>query len=152
MDLVNACAPVEDTDAFREKVKAARETYDALTEEQKTLVTQSFVVDLENAETGFAVIDKVNAIGNIKYSETSRELINAARAAYEGLTEEQKNLLPISVFGTIETSEQTYETLQNNAGTILTVTFILIGILLVVGTIILIILCKRKKDEKEGEN
>ena len=152
MDKVNAIGILENTEESKGKVKSAREAYDALTGEQKELVTQSFVNDLENAETGFAVIDKVNAIGNVKYTETSKELIETARAAYEELTVEQKNLLSASVLESIEISEQSYETLQKNAGTILTVTFILIGILLIAGTVVLIILLKRKKDEKEGEN
>ena len=154
MDKINAIGTPENTDEFREKVETARETYDALTEDQKALVDvyPQFEGDIINAEAVVDAMDKVNAIGEIKYTESSKDLINVARTAYEELSEEQKDLFPASVFETIETSEQIYETLEKNACTILIVAFILIGILLIIGTIVLIILLKRKKDEKEGEN
>ncbi|MDY6367686.1 MAG: InlB B-repeat-containing protein [Clostridia bacterium] len=155
MDKINAIGTPENTDEFREKVETARETYDALTEDQKALVDvyPQFEGDIINAEAVVDAMDKVNAIGEIKYTESSKDLINVARTAYEELSEEQKELLPASVFETIETSEETYATLEKNAATLSTVMIIVSSVLLAAGIFLLILLLrKRKKDEKEGEN
>ena len=76
-----------------EAIKAARDAYDALTEEQKELVgnyqtlldAEAKLADLKAAD---AVEKLIDAIGTVTLD--SEEAIKAARGAYDALTEEQK--------------------------------------------------------------
>jgi hypothetical protein len=88
-------------------VKAARAAYDALTDEQKALLTKLDVLTAAEAKlaelksaAGNAAADqaaadtataKIDAIGEVTLE--SEEAIKAARAAYTALTEEQKVLV-----------------------------------------------------------
>ena len=79
-----------------EAIKAARDAYDALTEEQKELVgnyqtlldAEAKLADLQAAD---AVEKLIDAIGTVTLN--SEEAIKAARGAYDALTEEQKELV-----------------------------------------------------------
>ena len=76
-----------------EAIKAARDAYDALTEEQKAQVgnyqtlldAEAKLADLQAAD---AVEKLIDAIGTVTLD--SEEAIKAARGAYDALTEEQK--------------------------------------------------------------
>ena len=76
-----------------ETIKAARDAYDALTEEQKAQVgnyqtlldAEAKLADLQAAD---AVEKLIDAIGTVTLD--SEEAIKAARGAYDALTEEQK--------------------------------------------------------------
>ena len=79
-----------------ETIKAARDAYDALTEEQKAQVgnyqtlldAEAKLADLQAAD---AVEKLIDAIGTVTLD--SEEAIKAARGAYDALTEEQKELV-----------------------------------------------------------
>ena len=79
-----------------EAIKAARDAYDALTEEQKAQVgnyqtlldAEAKLADLQAAD---AVEKLIDAIGTVTLD--SEEAIKAARGAYDALTEEQKELV-----------------------------------------------------------
>lgn len=79
-------------------IKAARDAYDALLNEDKVLVSNYSV--LEAAENAYAsqkqagvddVEELINAIGTVTLD--SKDAIKAARASYDALTEEQKALV-----------------------------------------------------------
>ena len=83
-------------------IAAAREAYDALTNERKKLV--SAYETLTRAESAYArfvayydeiesVIEKIDAIGEVSYTNESARAIKDARSAYDALTEEQKALV-----------------------------------------------------------
>ena len=147
MDKIRAIGTIENTPTSKGKIVEARKTYDALKEDQKALVLSDFVKELEDAEAAFYAIEQVNAIGDIRYNEDSKDLIVKARATYNALSADQKKLVPSFVFDALETAETTYETIEKNAKTLSTVMNIVLGVLLVGGIIILILLLRKRKDE-----
>ncbi|MBQ1858366.1 MAG: leucine-rich repeat protein [Paludibacteraceae bacterium] len=102
IDLIDAIGEVAYTDECKQKIDAAREAYDALTDEQKALVSNySTLTDAEAAyanmkadhDAADAVIDLIDAIGEVSYSDASKDKIDAARKAYDALTDDQKALV-----------------------------------------------------------
>ncbi len=83
----------------------ARAAYDGLTDYQKTLVSNySVLTDSEAAlDSAYAkqVYDKIDAIGDVTLD--SEDAIEAARTAYDALTDEQKAL--VSNYQTLEDAE-----------------------------------------------
>ena len=115
MEKINAIGEVEYTPECEEKINAARETYDALTDAQKELVTnyetltaaESDYADLEAAN---AVDELINAIGEVEYTAECEEKINAAREAYDALTDARKEL--VTNYETLTTAESDYADLE----------------------------------------
>jgi len=56
------------------------------------------------------VIEKINAIGTVEYTDASKEKIDAAKAAYEALTDAQKAL--VNNYETLQLAEGQYAALQ----------------------------------------
>ena len=108
-------------------IEAARTAYDALTAEQKALVTN--YETLTNAETALKalqdaadkatadkaaadpVIEQINAIGTVTLD--SKTTIEAARAAYNALTADQKAL--VTNYETLTNAETALKALQDAA-------------------------------------
>ena len=102
IEKINGIAPVLYDDETKAKLDDARIAYDALSDAQKALVSNyqtltdaealyaSFVRDDEAANS---VDDLINAIGDVTFSEEGKAKIDAARAAYDALTAEQKELV-----------------------------------------------------------
>ena len=88
--LVESIGEVELTPDTKEAIIEARAAYDALTAEQKALVSAQFVTDLINAEKIIDVMERIDAIGEVELTPETKEAIIAARAAYDALTAEQK--------------------------------------------------------------
>ena len=117
---------VEYTEASKTKIDAAREAYNALTDAQKALVTN--YETLTAAEASYAalkaaadqaaadqaaadeVIEKINAIGTVEYTEASKTKIDAAREAYNALTDTQKAL--VTNYETLSAAEARYAELK----------------------------------------
>lgn len=104
-----------------EKVKAAKEAYDALTEPQKALIDNehkqildnavTLIEALENKAKANEVIDLINAIGEVDGSPESLERIRRARAAYDSLNDEQKAL--VTNYDSLLQAEKTYDELTH---------------------------------------
>ena len=123
---ISAIGKVEYTDACKGRIDDASTTYDALTDEQKALVTNLDVLtiakqtyeDLKaaaekltaNKAKADPVIAKINAIGNVEYTDACKGKIDDASKAYDVLTDEQKVL--VTNFDILTTAKQTYETLK----------------------------------------
>ena len=97
-----------------EKIKTARDSYDALTDDQKKQVSNYDV--LEKAESSLAnlkaaeeVTKKINAIGDVTLE--SEDAIKEARTAYDALTDVQKEL--VSNKDMLEKAESTLKELQD---------------------------------------
>lgn len=102
-------------------IDAARSAYDKLTAEEKKLVTNfdtltaaektygDIKAQQEKAEAD-AVIDLINKIGTV--SKDSKAAIDAARAAYDKLTDAQKKL--VTNFGALTEAEKTYKAITDN--------------------------------------
>lgn len=102
IEKISSIGTVLYADETKAKLDEARGAYDALSDAQKTLVTNyqtltdaeelyaSFVLDDEVANN---VDDLINAIGDVVYIEECKAKIDAARAAYDELTERQKEFV-----------------------------------------------------------
>ena len=132
---INAIGEVAYTEACKNLIDAARNAYNALTADQKALVTNYEV--LTTAETTYAnlkaaaekaaadkaaaddVIAKINAIGEVAYTEACKNLIATARNAYTALTEDQKAL--VTNLSVLTDAETTYAELAQIATGISTI-------------------------------
>ena len=105
-----------------EAIKAAREAYDDLTEEQQAYVTKLAV--LEEAEDAILVIkedmtaasaveDIIAAIGDVEYTKECKEKIAMAREAYNTLTDAQKSY--VANLELLEKAEEAYKNLVPDA-------------------------------------
>ena len=100
-DLISAIgdpADVKHTDAYKEKIDAARDVYDTLTDAQKALVDN--IGNLEDAEDQYevqGVMDLINDIDNVSLETEDKGKIEKAKEAYNKLTPEQKALIPDNV-------------------------------------------------------
>ena len=109
-----AALPSQITLADKDAVEAARAAYDALTDPQKQLVTN--LSTLEDAEAAIAqaeeeadnqaaadvVIEQINALPS-PVTLADKDAVEAARAAYDALTDAQKLL--VTNLSTLETAE-----------------------------------------------
>ena len=102
-------------------IDEARAAYDKLTAEQQAKVSNyaaltaaettyaKLVQDKADQDAADAAIAKINAIGVVSRAAKSR--IDAARKAYDGLTDAQKALVPASVVKTLTDAETAYSNL-----------------------------------------
>ena len=119
-DLIDAIGEVtlESGDA----IKAARAAYDALTDTQKELVknyekltaAEEAYTALVDAAAAKAVDDLIDAIGEV--TADSGDAIKAARAAYDALTDRQKEL--VKNYEKLLAAEELYEELTASAAAI----------------------------------
>ena len=105
----------------KKAIDAARKAYDKLTAAQQAKVSNyatltaaeaayaKLVTDKADQDAADAVIAKINAIGVVSRAAKSR--IDAARKAYDGLTDAQKALVPASVVKTLTDAETAYSNL-----------------------------------------
>ena len=122
-DLIDAIGDVTLTDDCKAKIDAARTAYDALTDEQKALVSKLDI--LTDAEAKLAqlkkeaadkaavddVIAKIDAIGKVKLDKASKAKITAARAAYDALDDELK--AQVTNYNTLLAAEKRYQQLRD---------------------------------------
>ena len=105
----------------KKSIDAARKAYDKLTAAQQARVSNyaalttaettyaKLVADKADQDAADAAIAKINAIGVVSRAAKSR--IDAARKAYDGLTDAQKALVPASVVKTLTDAETAYSNL-----------------------------------------
>lgn len=126
IEKIDAIGNVEYTDACKDKIDDACKAYEALTENQKALVTNLDVLTTaqqtyDNLKTAAeklaadkakadAVIAKITAIGNVEYTETCKGKIDDASTAYNALTADQKAL--VTNLDVLTTAKQTYDSLK----------------------------------------
>ena len=133
--LIDAIGTVEYNDDCKAKIDAARKAYEELTDAEKALVVNYGT--LTTAETTYAtlkyaaeqaaadlaaanaVIAKIDAIGTVEYNDDCKAKIDAAREAYEELTDAQKAL--VTNYDVLTTAEANYEKLNKNATEIVNV-------------------------------
>lgn len=118
-DLIGALPNTSEiTLAHEDQIKAARDAYDALNNEQKNKLTEdgtlSKLLEAENqltyvknnAEAAKKAEDRINSLpnpGDLKMSDKSR--VEAARDAYDALTDEQKDLIPKDTYDKLKDCE-----------------------------------------------
>ncbi len=156
VDLINAIGEVSHTEEndSKEALDAARTAYDALSEEEKALVSgyNDSVKTLEDDEAVYEVMVKIDDIGAVSYSTESEELINKAREVYESLTEDQKAQLGDEYFDTLTTAETRYSELKKTANIWVIILLIVASLAIVGGIWLLIVLLKKKKNNNDDQN
>ncbi len=126
IEKINTIGKVEYTDACKSKIDDASSAYNALTADQKSLVTNLDVLttaqqtydNLKTAAEKLAadkakadpVITKINAIGKVEYTDACKNKIDDASKAYETLTDDQKAL--VTNLDVLTTAKQTYDNLK----------------------------------------
>ena len=118
-------------------IEEARAAYEALTDEQKALFPAETLKSIENAEAVYDVLDKIYGIGTVKYDTTSEAKIADARAAYEALTDEQKAMVNEEAYAKLISSEKSYQDMHT-AGNAVSITFLVISSLALVGGAVLL--------------
>ncbi len=126
MDSINSIGKVELTKECKAKIEAARSAYDALTDAQKALVPSEALKLLEDAETEYqrleeskieSVVDSINSIGKVELTKECKAKIEAARSAYDALTDAQKALVPSEALKLLEDAETEYQRLEEESET-----------------------------------
>ena len=123
---ISAIGKVKYTDVCKKKIDNASTAYEALTDDQKALVTNLDVLTMarqtyeelkaaaeklaDDKVKADAVIARINAIGNVEYTEACKGKIDDASTAYDALTDDQKVL--VSNIEVLTTAQQTYNTLK----------------------------------------
>ena len=111
--LIAAIGTVEYTAESKALIVAARAAYNALTDDQKAMVGN--YATLTTAEADYAVMDakgKIAAIGTV--TAESKAAIDAARAAFEVLTDEEEARMTAAELETLQAAEATYAALAKS--------------------------------------
>ena len=119
-DLIDAIGDVVLTDDCKAAIDAARKAYEALTDVQKELVSKlDTLTDAEaayealaNQAAAKAVDDLIDAIGDVVLTDDCKAAIDAARKAYEALTDVQKAL--VEKLDTLTAAEAAYKKLADD--------------------------------------
>ena len=102
--LIDAIGEVTNTSECLEKIEAAREAYDALTIKQQGIVNNADdLVAAENRYAQIVVEGLIDAIGEVTLEKENA--IISARAAYEALSNDQKESFSAAKLGTLEAAE-----------------------------------------------
>ena len=114
----------------RDAIRAARAAYETLTDEQKKNFPAEELEKIVAAEKALAAAEKNKAdteaandvaetIGDLpatgSVTLTDKAAIDAARAAYDELTDDQKKKVPADVLEKLEAAEAAYKTLDDTA-------------------------------------
>ena len=108
--LINDISEVVYTQEYEDKLTAAREAYDELSDEAKELVNNySTLIDAEVLYIKInVVVELIESIGEVSYTKESKERIEDARTAYEYLSDEEKELVPSAELEILLKAEETY--------------------------------------------
>ncbi len=134
---INAIGTVDSSDACKTKIDAAEDAYKALSEAQKAKISAEDLAKLENAKEAYKqavkeaedsqggnqevpseaekVTKLIQAIGTVDASRTCKARIDAARNAYDALSEAQKAEVGSSVLATLTKAEETYAALISSS-------------------------------------
>ena len=109
LQIVELPATKDITPESRTAIVAARIAYEGLTSEQQAKVAQETLDTLIAAETALTIVELPD-VTNI--SADSQEDIEAAREAYEELSDEQKKLVPQDTLDTLVAAETTLQIVE----------------------------------------
>ena len=142
MGKIAAIGTLKNTPESKALVEAAKAGYDALSEEQKDLLNPNYEKTLLDDYAALQVMEKINAIGEVVYSPECKDKIDAARAAYDALSADQKAILPN--YESLTKGEQSFQG-QKTTATVLSSVFLGVSaIVLVAGALLLACLLKKK--------
>ena len=114
--LIENIGEFEYTEECASRVIAAKQAYDALSPEAKALVSNADKQALEHAYTVYShvvdVVSKIDSIGEVVHNDECKAKIDAAREAYDALSEEEKNLIPEAEVSKLTAAEARFAELK----------------------------------------
>ena len=151
---INAIGKVQYNAQTKAKIDEAKKAYNALTADQKALVTNNQT--LTKAETTYddveAVYTKINAIRTVEYTDSSKEDIDRAREAYNSLSDEEKALVSADTLKTLTQAETQYTELENgnNTSTTWTIGLSVVGGVILLSAVVLLVIYGKKEGKAEA--
>ncbi len=139
---IDAIGDLVYTSECKEKIDTAKASYNVLSESQKNFVTKFDILiskdkSYEKVDYAYKVI---NAIGTVELNDESKQRIANARNLYNELSDEEKNLITNSnklVNAEDEYKQLSLEQTSSIALTVVIVSLVVLGILIIVGYILL---------------
>lgn len=137
-ELIANIGDVKYSEAIKNKLDTANTRYEALTADQKVLVTNYNELETKTniyvrVEIVYVMIDSIN---NVKYNNSCKKSINEAREAYDSLSDDEKAL--VINYSQLTSAETKYNDLKNDhevfVGWMIALGIIL-GIILVLGIV-----------------
>ncbi len=118
IELIKNIGTVTYSNESKTKIDNAKTEYDNLSTETKALVTnyQTLAHDVDLYYHVDDVYKKIEAVKEVKYNDQTEEGLEAARIAYDNLTEEEKSL--VINYDKLTTDEKTYSGLRNDHRTL----------------------------------
>ncbi len=115
-DAVSKIGDVKYDGTSKEAIDAARKAYDALDDEQKKAIDPKIVELLKKSEDEYKELDSevkaaeeaISKILDVDATDASKEAIEAAKKAYDSLTDEQKKAVDAKFPKAVEKAEETY--------------------------------------------
>lgn len=111
VSLIHAIGTIENTPACGEKIAAARSAYNDLNATQIALLAESDINILFTAEKVYPILGvmaKIDAIGTVEYTDDCKSKIDAAREAFDALSQESKEIMAASYLKTLQDAEAAY--------------------------------------------
>ena len=149
---VAALGDIRHDEESLKKIEHARAEYNALTPDQKALYPHDSLEDIVDYETAYKALDYIYNIGDVNYDTDSQEKIEEARAFYDSLSDEQKELIHISDLEVLTKSEVHYGELKKKADIFVIIMLIVACLAVVGGGLFIFFLLKRRKKDDEEEN
>lgn len=127
---IEAIGTVEYTDACKALIDTAKAAFDALDEYGLIQISDEAVATLAAAQQSYAalkaaddeleeaadaVVEKINAIGTVAYTDASKAKIDEARTAYDALSEEAKAKVTAAELKVLTDAEARYAQLKSEA-------------------------------------
>ena len=106
--LIEDIGNAQDTQAWRNKVSAARDAYDDL-DDKSFIPLDPILQILLDDEAAIVVMDKINAIGDPHWTTPSKTLIDDAQSAYDSYIAAHHPHSKIANFATLEAANDDYD-------------------------------------------
>ena len=152
INYINNIGTIEANDACLKRIQDARNSYNSLTEAQKEAVGNDNLQTLIDAEKVYEALCKVKAIGDVSYSDESKERIEEARRYYESLTDAQKAKYGGVNLEVLENDEATFTKLESTGKAVSISLLILMIILFLAGGFVLFLILKNRKNNEDDDN
>lgn len=136
----------------KDKIEAARKSYDALTADQKAFFPVETLKSLTDKEKAYAALELIANIGEVGYDTVSETRKNDAREFYDSLTPEQKQLININDYQVLEKAEESYASQKQTGDVVLIIMLIVASLVLLGGGFALYLLFRKKKNSDDGNN
>lgn len=143
---VNSIGALSYSDTTKSSITSARSAYDSLSSAEKAIFPASSLTSLENNEAAYSVIEAIYAIGEVTNSNASADAIEAAREAYDALTDEQKELIASDDYEVLTEAETSYDDAVDDARNKKILGFSLLFLLLIIiGALVAFYVVKKHK-------